>query len=56
MIVEGTSEIHRLIISRALNEGLLDWGYDVEAAGGLPYDDRDRARREEAVQAARSRG
>lgn len=35
-IVEGTSEIHRLIISRALNDGLLDWGYDVAAAGGLP--------------------
>lgn len=55
MIVEGTSEIHRLIISRALNDGLLDWGYDVEAAGGLPHDDRDRARREEARQAARGR-
>ncbi len=53
MIVEGTSEIHRLIISRALNEGLLDWGYDVEAAGGLPHDDRDRARREAAIAAAR---
>ncbi|MFN8513903.1 MAG: acyl-CoA dehydrogenase family protein [Chloroflexia bacterium] len=36
MLVEGTSEIHRLIISRALDDGLLDWGYDVEAAGGLP--------------------
>ncbi len=36
MIVEGTSEIHRLIIARALNDGLLDWGYDVAAAGGLP--------------------
>ena len=35
-IVEGTSEVHRLIVSRALDEGLLDWGYDVEAAGGLP--------------------
>lgn len=53
MIVEGTSEIHRLIISRALNEGLLDWGYDVEAAGGLPGDARDQARRQEAIQAAR---
>lgn len=53
MIVEGTSEIHRLIISRALNDGLLDWGYDVEAAGGLPHDARDRARRQEAIQAAR---
>ena len=36
MLVEGTSEIHRLIISRALDDGLLDWGYDIEAAGGLP--------------------
>jgi acyl-CoA dehydrogenase len=36
MLVEGTSEIHRLIIARALDDGLLDWGYDVEAAGGLP--------------------
>jgi len=35
-IVEGTSEIHRLIIGRAMRDGLLDWGYDVEAAGGLP--------------------
>jgi alkylation response protein AidB-like acyl-CoA dehydrogenase len=35
-LVEGTSEIHRLIISRALADGLLDWGYDPEAAGGLP--------------------
>ncbi len=56
MIVEGTSEIHRLIISRALNEGLLDWGYDVAAAGGLPHDERDRARREAARQEARARG
>ena len=53
MIVEGTSEIHRLIISRALNDGLLDWGYDVEAAGGLPHGERDRARRQEAIAAAR---
>lgn len=36
-IVEGTSEIHRLIVARALNDGLLDWGYDPEAAGGLPH-------------------
>ena len=36
MLVEGTSEIHRLIIARALDDGLLDWGYDVEAAGGVP--------------------
>ena len=35
-IVEGTSEIHRMIVARALEDGLLDWGYDVEAAGGLP--------------------
>lgn len=55
MIVEGTSEIHRLIISRALNEGLLDWGYDVEAAGGLPNDARDQARRQAATIAARAR-
>ncbi|MDP9373445.1 MAG: acyl-CoA dehydrogenase family protein [Chloroflexota bacterium] len=46
MIVEGTSEIHRLIISRALADGLLDWGYDVEAAGGLPHSPADKARRE----------
>ncbi len=37
-IVEGTSEIHRLIIGRAMRDGLLDWGYDIEAAGGLPSD------------------
>lgn len=55
MIVEGTSEIHRLIIGRALDEGLLDWGYDVAAAGGLPNDDRDRARRQAARLAARER-
>jgi alkylation response protein AidB-like acyl-CoA dehydrogenase len=36
MLVEGTSEIHRLIILRAMRDGLLSWGYDVEAAGGLP--------------------
>ena len=35
-LVEGTSEIHRLIILRAMRDGLVDWGYDVEAAGGLP--------------------
>jgi len=45
-IVEGTSEIHRLIIGRAMNDGLLDWGYDVEATGGLPNDAADRARRQ----------
>jgi alkylation response protein AidB-like acyl-CoA dehydrogenase len=55
MIVEGTSEIHRLIISRALNEGLLDWGYDVAAAGGLPNDASDKARRQEALLVARER-
>jgi len=48
-IVEGTSEIHRLIIGRAMNDGLLDWGYDVEAAGGLPNDAADRARRQERL-------
>lgn len=35
-LVEGTSEIHRLIILRAMRDGLLSWGYDVDAAGGLP--------------------
>ncbi len=45
-IVEGTSEIHRLIIGRAMNDGLLDWSYDVEAAGGLPGSPAERARRE----------
>lgn len=35
-LVEGTSEIHRLIVSRAMRDGLLDWGYDCDAAGGLP--------------------
>jgi hypothetical protein len=54
MIVEGTSEIHRLIISRALADGLLDWGYDVEAAGGLPHDEADRARRARLRDAARA--
>jgi len=48
-LVEGTSEIHRLIIGRAMNDGLLDWGYDVEAAGGLPNDAADRARRQERL-------
>jgi len=46
-IVEGTSEIHRLIIGRAMNDGLLDWSYNVEAAGGLPGNSAERARREE---------
>ncbi len=51
-IVEGTSEVHRLIISRALEDGALDWGYDVDAAGGLPHDERDRARRRDHSLAA----
>ncbi len=53
MIVEGTSEIHRPLGSRALKGGILDWGYDVEAAGGLPHDERDRARRQERAQVVR---
>jgi alkylation response protein AidB-like acyl-CoA dehydrogenase len=53
MLVEGTSEIHRLIVSRALADGMLDWGYDVEAAGGLPGGPADRARRTAALAAAR---
>jgi alkylation response protein AidB-like acyl-CoA dehydrogenase len=40
MLVEGTSEIHRLIILRAMRDGLLGWGYDVDAAGGLPTGER----------------
>ncbi len=52
-LVEGTSEVHRLIIARALNDGLLDWGYDVGAAGGLPHDEADKARRERLTLAAR---
>jgi alkylation response protein AidB-like acyl-CoA dehydrogenase len=39
-LVEGTSEIHRLIILRAMRDGLLSWGYDVDAAGGLPTGER----------------
>ena len=50
-LVEGTSEIHRLIIGRAMNDGLLDWGYDVAAAGGLPGDAADEARRRERLAA-----
>jgi alkylation response protein AidB-like acyl-CoA dehydrogenase len=46
-LVEGTSEIHRLIISRALRDGLLDWGCDVSALGDLPGDDADRQKRQE---------
>lgn len=52
MIVEGTSEIHRLIIGRALNDGLLDWGYDADAIGGLPHGPQDRARRAAARRVA----
>ncbi|MGH2561892.1 MAG: acyl-CoA dehydrogenase family protein [Thermomicrobiales bacterium] len=48
-IVEGTSEIHRLIIARALKDGLLDWGYDVEAAGPLPRGEKDPARGRDAA-------
>ena len=52
-LVEGTSEIHRLIISRALADGTLDWGYDADAIGGLPNDERDQARRHAMILAAR---
>jgi alkylation response protein AidB-like acyl-CoA dehydrogenase len=52
-IVEGTSEIHRLIISRALNDGLLDWGCDVQAFGGFPNDAADKVRRQERLNRAR---
>lgn len=48
-LVEGTSEIHRIIIARALEEGLLDWGYDAGAAGGLPHDAADQAKRRERL-------
>lgn len=48
-IVEGTSGIHRLIIVRALKDGLLDWGYDVAAAGPLPRGERDVTRRRETA-------
>ena len=53
-LVEGTSEIHRLIISRALNDGLLNWDFDAEAMGGIPFDAADRARRQEQIEAARA--
>jgi alkylation response protein AidB-like acyl-CoA dehydrogenase len=52
-IVEGTSEIHRLIISRALNDGLLDWGCDTELFGGFPNDAADKARRQDRLNKAR---
>ena len=52
-IVEGTSEIHRLIISRALNDGLLDWGCDAELFGGFPNDAADKARRQDRLNTAR---
>ncbi len=52
-IVEGTSEIHRLIISRALNDGLLDWGCDAELFGGFPNDAADKARRQERINKVR---
>lgn len=32
-LVEGTSEVHRIIISRALNDGLIDLGFDPTASG-----------------------
>jgi alkylation response protein AidB-like acyl-CoA dehydrogenase len=52
-IVEGTSEIHRLIISRALNDGLLDWGCDVASLGGFPNAAADKARRQERFKSVR---
>ena len=52
-IVEGTSEIHRVIISRALNDGLLDWGCDTQAFGGFPNDAEDKARRQERIKRVR---
>jgi alkylation response protein AidB-like acyl-CoA dehydrogenase len=54
-IVEGTSEIHRLIISRALNEGLLDWGCDVASLGGFPNDAADKAHRQERLKRVRQK-
>lgn len=48
-IVEGTSEIHRLIISRALTDGLLDWGCDIPSLGGFPNDAADKAKRQERL-------
>ena len=52
-IVEGTSEIHRLIISRALNDGLLDWGCDTELFGGFPNDAADKAKRQDRLNKVR---
>ncbi len=52
-IVEGTSEIHRLIISRALNDGLLDWDCDAELFGGFPNDAADKAKRQDRLNKAR---
>lgn len=52
-IVEGTSEIHRLIISRALNDGLLDWDCDAELFGGFPNDSADKAKRQDRLNKAR---
>jgi alkylation response protein AidB-like acyl-CoA dehydrogenase len=37
-LVEGTSEIQRLIVARALRDGLLDFDVDVPAMGGFPND------------------
>jgi alkylation response protein AidB-like acyl-CoA dehydrogenase len=48
-LVEGTSEIHRLIIARALNDGLLDWDVNLAAAGPLPRAGNDPAWRESAA-------
>ena len=36
-LVEGTSEVHRIIISRALNDGLIDLGFDPAASGETPW-------------------
>ncbi len=52
-IVEGTSEIHRLIISRALNDGLLDWDCDPQAFGGFPNDAEDKVKRQERIKRVR---
>ena len=52
-IVEGTSEIHRLIISRALNDGLLDWGCDIQSLGRFPNDAADKASRQERLHKVR---
>lgn len=52
-LVEGTSEIHRLIISRALNDGLLNWDCDPQASGGFPNDAEDISRRQERLNRSR---